>query len=59
MPAAETRIVARIRARSHAQADTRTLIDRGRYLAWNALTILVFLMLTAYVARADGLVVAG
>ncbi|WP_162561239.1 hypothetical protein [Methylobacterium terrae] len=49
MPAAKTRALARTRA----LADTRALIDRGRYLAWNALTILVFLVLTAYVARAD------
>jgi hypothetical protein len=33
---------------------TRALVDRSRYLAWNALTVLVFLVLTAYVARADG-----
>lgn len=36
-----------------AVAKTRTLIDRSRYLAWNALTVLVFVVLTAYVARAD------
>jgi hypothetical protein len=35
-----------------ATAKARTLIDRSRYLAWNALTILVFLVLTTYVARA-------
>lgn len=36
-----------------AAAKTRTLIDRSRYVAWNALTVLVFVLLTAYVARAD------
>ncbi|WP_167858727.1 hypothetical protein [Methylobacterium nonmethylotrophicum] len=41
-----------------AAVKSRTLIDRGRSVAWNALTILVFLILTAYVARADGLVLA-
>ncbi|UHC17279.1 hypothetical protein LRS73_05125 [Methylobacterium currus] len=41
-----------------AAVTTRTLIDRSRYLAWNALTVFVFVILTAYVARADGLVLA-
>lgn len=41
-----------------AAAKTRTLIDRSRYLAWNALTVLVFVILTAYVARADASVLA-
>ncbi|WP_171070474.1 hypothetical protein [Methylobacterium terricola] len=36
-----------------AIAKSRTLIDRSRYLAWNAITVLVFVLLTAYVARAD------
>ncbi|MGE7417878.1 hypothetical protein [Methylobacterium tarhaniae] len=42
-----------------AAAKTRTVIDRSRYLAWNALTILVFLVLTTYVARADMPLLAG
>ncbi len=41
-----------------AAVKTRTLVDRSRYLAWNALTVLVFVILTAYVARADGLALA-
>ncbi len=36
----------------------RTLVDRSLYLAWNALTVLVFVILTAYVARADAPVLA-
>ncbi|MET7243252.1 hypothetical protein ABZT49_07765 [Methylobacterium sp. EM32] len=42
-----------------AAVKTRTLIDRSCYLAWNALAVLVFVILTAYVARADTLVLAG
>ena len=41
-----------------AAVKTRTLVDRSRTLAWNALTILVFVILTTYVARADGLALA-
>ncbi|BAR47103.1 hypothetical protein Maq22A_c27985 [Methylobacterium aquaticum] len=33
----------------------RTLVDRGRILAWNTLTIAVFVALTAYVARIDAI----
>ncbi|GJD65606.1 hypothetical protein [Methylobacterium frigidaeris] len=39
-----------------AAVKTRTLVERSRYLAWNALTVLVFLILTAYVARAEEVV---
>ena len=45
-------------AKTRTLTETRTLIDRSRYLAWNALTVLVFVVLTAYVARAEGLVQA-
>lgn len=45
-------------AKTRILTETRTLIDRSRYLAWNALTVLVFVVLTAYVARADELVPA-
>ncbi len=41
-----------------AAVKTRTLVDRSRDLAWNALTVLVFVILTAYVARADAPVLA-
>ncbi|BCM86224.1 hypothetical protein [Methylobacterium indicum] len=36
-----------------AAVKARTLIDRSRILAWNALTVVVFVALTAYVARVD------
>jgi hypothetical protein len=36
-----------------AAVKARTLVNRSRYLAWTALTVMVFLILTAYVARAD------
>ncbi|MFH6782673.1 MULTISPECIES: hypothetical protein [Methylobacterium] len=45
-------------AKTRALTETRTLVDRSRYLAWNALTVLVFVILMAYVARADEVVMA-
>ncbi|MEE8630103.1 MULTISPECIES: hypothetical protein [Methylobacterium] len=38
-----------------AAVKARTLVDRGRILAWNTLTIAVFVALTAYVARIDAI----